>query len=540
MNTKTILIKLACILALVACHGQSVGTTRESSLADKTVVTFRGIRPTDSNGRHGLMNPERGFRLEVGTGHIDTDQIKYGAVAKNWQFKAFASDGITVGQAYCYLTQFYNTPVSRQKLDALQRDFDYLRKIGNGAKFLLRFAYEFDGVVNGPTAEQILAHMQQLKPVLDRNWDVIYVLQIGWVGLWGEFHESIQKIENDPEKTALIVQSTLELLPFDRFTMVRRMEYKSNVLKKLGCMEEITADTAFSQRPAAKIGFFNDGTLANQSDGGTFPAAPYFSTIKNPEFAYMIREAPFIPVDGELFWSDPKDGKRNSKLPFHGLDLTYSSATQAIKRLRLHHYSTFSYVHGFSGLDKSVYGVIDSWKETEITADELRAGNLPFSPEYFSGAPRTAFEYIRDHLGYRLEAQRATFSALASPGKMFSIELDIINRGFATMINPRAFFFVLVNSDKGIVTVPTGCDGRALQPYQPGDLEYKPLTHTVKAAIRLPIDMVPGEWTLALWMPDPREAIRRRSDYAVRLANPIEWLDIAGHGMNKIGVCTIK
>lgn len=543
MHLKIKLVELICLLAMATSYGQSLTTLGELKSSGMTTVTFRGIRPTDPNGRDGLMNPERGLRLEIGTGRIDTDRVKQGAPPEEWQFKEFASDGVTVGQAYCYLTQFYNTPISEEKLAAIQRDFDYLRNLGNGAKFLLRFAYESDGVTNGPTAEHILTHMQQLKPVLDKNWDVIYALQIGWVGIWGEFHRSIQKIEKDPLKAAMIVKGTLDLLPPDRFTMMRRMVYKSSALQQLGSMEEVTAALAFSQHPAAKIGFFNDGTLANSSDGGTFPTSPYFSTIRNPEFAYLVREAPFIPVDGELFWTNKliKDiSQGNAKLPFRGLDLTYSSASKAIERLRLHHYSTFSYVHGFSKLGRPIYDVIDSWKESTITPEELNAGKFPFSTDYFNGAPRTAFEYIRDHLGYRLEAQRAVFSTSASPGKIFKAEIDILNRGFATMINPRAFFFILVNPKGEIVEIPTGFNGRSLQPYQPGDIEYTLLTHTIKAEFRLPVDMEPGEWTLALWMPDSRATIRLRSDYAVRLANSVEWLDIAGHGMNKIGTINIK
>ena len=30
--------------------------------------TFRGISPGDANGRDGLLNPERGFRFEIGVG----------------------------------------------------------------------------------------------------------------------------------------------------------------------------------------------------------------------------------------------------------------------------------------------------------------------------------------------------------------------------------------------------------------------------------------------------------------------------------------
>ncbi len=154
----------------------------------QTRVAYQGLRPTATAGRRALRNPERGLRFEIGTGRLDSDEVKHGADAAHWPFQAWLADGVSVGQGYCYLTQFHDSPISDEKLEAIQRDFDRLRGLRLGAKFLLRFAYEFDGVTHGPTAERICRHMEQLKPVLDRNWDVIYVLQTGWVGLWGEFH----------------------------------------------------------------------------------------------------------------------------------------------------------------------------------------------------------------------------------------------------------------------------------------------------------------------------------------------------------------
>ena len=503
-------------------------------------ITFQRLRPTADAGRRALRNPERGLRFEIGTGRLDSDEVKQGADAAHWPFQAWLDDGVSVGQGYCYLTQFHDAPISDEKLVAIQRDFDRLRELRLGAKFLLRFAYEFDGVTHGPTAEQICRHMQQLKPVLDRNWDVIYVLQIGWVGLWGEFHTAIHETEKDPAKTAMIVRGTLDLLPPDRFTMMRRMAYKRRNLDYLGCLEEVTAATAFSQRPAAKIGFFNDGTLANASDGCTFPDPPLFAAPGNWEFDYLVREAPFLPVDGELFWSgqvpasDPE-----SPRPYHGLDLTYSAAAKAIARFRLHHYSTFSYVHGFSGLEKPVYGVIDAWKETPITAEELDAGRLPFSPDYFDGAPRTAFEYIRDHLGYRLEAQQARFDSRVPAGGRLRIELTLINRGFAAPVNPREIYFVLSHDRGEHLEIPTGVNAQSLQPYQPGDPAFTPLQHRIAVDAVLPASLPTGEWTLALWMPDARESLRLRADYAIRLANNLVWCDLGGRGVNPLGTLQV-
>jgi hypothetical protein len=510
-------------------------------VVERSPVHYRGIRPTDPGGRKGLMNPERGLRFELGTGRLASDEVKHGADSSRWPFHEWRADGVSVGQGYCYLTQFHDSPLSREKLDAIQRDFDRLRGLGIGAKFLLRFAYEFDGVSHGPSAERICAHIQQLKPVLDRNWDVIYVLQIGWVGLWGEFHAAVQGTEKEVAKTAAIVRATLDLLPPDRFTMMRRMDYKRKNLEFLGCLEEVTAETAGSQRPAAKIGFFNDGTLANASDGGTFPDPPLYAAPGNREFDYLTREAPFLPVDGELFWSSqvPLPDPLNPA-PHHGLDLTFSSAARAIERFRLQHYSTFSYVHGFSGLEKPIYGVIDAWKETPITAAGLEAGRFPFSPDYFDGARRTAFEYIRDHLGYRLEAQTARFDSVVQPGGTLHIELDLINRGFAAPVNPRQIYFVLVHASGETIEIPTGVNARTLQPYRPGNPDFRPLTHRIAAAAALPAGMRPGEWTLALWIPDGRDRLRLLPDYAIRLANNVEWIDRGGRGAGRLGSILVR
>ncbi|NLF87079.1 MAG: DUF4832 domain-containing protein [Lentisphaerae bacterium] len=509
-------------------------------MGTQTRITFQGLRPTAPNGRQALMNPERGLRFEIGTGRLDSDEVKHGVDSAHWPFRAWLHDGVSVGQGYCYLTQFHDSPISDEKLAAIQRDFDILRGLRLGAKFLLRFAYEFDGVTHGPTAEQICRHMEQLKPVLDRNWDVVYVLQTGWVGLWGEFHTAIHQTEKDPAKTAMIVRGTLDLLPPDRCTMMRRMAYKRRDLETLGCLEEVTAATAFSQRPAARIGFFNDGTLANASDGATFPDPPY-AVPGNQEFDYLVREAPFLPVDGELFWSDqvPPSDPANPQ-PYHGLDLTYSSAAKAIARLRLHHYSTFSYVHGFSGLEKPVYGVIDAWKETPVAAAELDAGHLPYSPDYFAGAPRTAFEYIRDHLGYRLEAQQACFDNTVQPGGRLRIELTLVNRGFAAPVNPRELYFVLGHGSGEILEIPTGVNAQTLQPYRPGDPAFTPLTHRIAVDAVLPADLPAGEWTLALWMPDSRKPLRLRADYAIRLANNLAWCDWGGRGVNTLGTFSVE
>ena len=496
----------------------------------KQVKTFRGIQPSDRDGRLGLRNPERGFRFEVLIGALPGDPEQFNSHVDAWPFERYTDDGVTMTQAYCYISTFFDSPISQEKLDALEADLTKTRACG--VKLLLRFVYKGSPTTHVPPAPHILSHMDQLKPVIDRFWDVIYALQIGWLGSCGENFTGATD-----EEASEIVRGTLALLPPDRMTMVRCPRYKPMTLEGLQLDLNLTAVNAFTGDPAAKIGFFNDATCSDYWDCGTFLDPPFHASGGNWEFDQMVREAPYLPVDGELFWTNPKQGGAGAYR-----FATIYSATHVMQRLRLHHYTTLSLVHNFSELDKSrEKGSIDIWKETLLRKEDLDVMRFPYSLDYFAGSTRTAFEYIRDHLGYRLEAQRATYHAETSAGALFEAETLLINHGFSTMINPRVPYYVLSHEDGDVVEMPAAPNGQHFQPYRPDDPEAQVLEHVVSCAFRLPDGMKAGVWKLALWLPDAREPIHYRSAYAVRLANAMEWVvDQAGRGMNVIGEVIVK
>lgn len=472
-------------------------------------VTFPGLSTA-------LRNPERGYRFEIGVGKIDEDSMKFSHVTDHWPFARFEADGVTIAQAYCYLTQYWNSEIPQKKLDALQADFDHARAIG--AKFLLRFAYEFDGIENGPDLDRVLAHIRQLTPIVRKNADVIYVLQCGWIGLWGEFHTSINKLEKDPAAVAKIVTATLEMLPENRFTMMRRMQYKMDLLDTLGDNREITAETAYSQAPHARIGFFNDGTLANYWDGGTFTEVPY-SWRGNYEFDRINREGKYMPVDGELFWTgqycEPKD----------------APAIKAAERFTYHHYSTFSLVHGFNELDPNPDpGTINCWKEQDITPAMLAINGVRFDPDYFADGSRTGFEFIRDHLGYRIAMPQAAYTETVPAGGELNAEISLINYGFAAPVNRRYAVFALLAQDGSVIELPTDFDCRTLQP----DEGVKTLVLSCSTE-----GIAAGDYTLCIWMPDEAESLHFRAEYAIRLASKLETAETGGRLLHKIGTIRI-
>lgn len=484
-----------------------------SSVTELVRRDYRGIRPTDSDGLLGLRNPERGWRFEVGIGILESDSCRVPHIADHWPFPRYVRDGITITQAYCYLSDFVGKPISDEKIAALEADFARARK--EGVKFLLRFAYDYPMDVRpSPSADAIIAHIRQLTPVVRRNIDVIYTLQTGWVGAWGEFHSSLNGVENDPESVAAIVGATLEMLPQGHFTMMRRIEYKEKALKAMGAsVDEVTAETAFSTEPTARIGFFNDGTLANWWDGGTFVGEPYAQEGQH-EFDRVMHEGKYLPVDGELFWT----GDGGGHFPEFGNGL------RAIYRLSRHCYTTFSLVHSFSELDmRPERSTLDFWKDTPVIPAILDDFGILYDPDYFEGVPyRTSYDFIRDHLGYRIAAKHAEHSEIA-PGSDFEVSCTLLNTGFATPFKERHAEFVILSADGKVTELGSGLDCRKLIPGKTERAEWKG---------KLPDDIGAGPYSVALWLPDLCESLRRRPEYAIRLASAIDEKTVDGRRLN--------
>jgi hypothetical protein len=159
-------------------------------------------------------------------------------------------------------------------------------------------------------------------------------------------------------------------------------------------------------------------------------ATPIFQSahgpMVDPDFAFAARESPWVPMDGEMFWFA---GAKDYSAPWPKV----IPAELAAWRLREMHYTTLSLVHGFGKLDQkhapaasTVNETITRWMRTPLDIQRLRQDRLPISPAY-AAVQHTGFEYVRDHLGYRLELQWAQFADTITPGAPFSFRAGIVN-----------------------------------------------------------------------------------------------------------------
>ena len=476
-----------------------------------TRIPYRGIYADDLNGTAGIYNPERGFRLEIAVDIAKKCDVwkpqEYPGITDylESEINKYACDSVSLVQTYFYLHGYIGRQLPPEAFATMDVYFNKLRQLGK--KALLRFAYETEPmgtVSSGPTMEDMFRHMKQLKPYLEKNKDVILALQAGFIGAWGEWHSSKHNIESSDANKRIILEKICRMTPQDRVVQVRVPDYK-NLLPK-------------DSEAYRKTSFHDDFIVVDPHrwDGNMHEGTPNFDQI--------VEEGAFMPVDGELPWGTWSMNKENGDANGWIID-----GKKTARQLFLEHYTSLSVIHNYKERGAPDKYSMMYWKETPISEEYLKEKHMPVSDGYFrkhdgSAAQRNAFEYVRDHLGYRLELQELQIDTLKhTDNHILNLSLTLINRGFSTLFNEHPVYFVLVDEHNQVKEFLTNADTNSFQPYRPGDKTYTPLIHTIKGQVTLP-KTANGTYKLGLWIPDGSRQLQHLSRFAIRCANgDIPW-----------------
>ena len=240
-----------------------------------------------------FSNPERGFYK-----YSDAHSSHYDALDQATLTSYRVNNNITLVFRYFYLEDFKNSPISASYLSKMQIDFDKLRNAG--LKCIIRFAYSDDQGESqyDSSKAQMLAHIQQLKPLLIANSDVISVMQAGFIGAWGEWYYTSQAEfggwgYNENELTSAnlnhrkdIINAILQALPTNRMLQIRYPAFKQNVYSQTA----LPIAQAYNETALARIGHHNDCFLSSPDDVGTYENL----ATQHP---YLAQETKFL-VDG--------------------------------------------------------------------------------------------------------------------------------------------------------------------------------------------------------------------------------------------------
>ena len=250
--------------------------------------------------KEDLLNPERGFYIPIGTrtsNFVLLDAQKLKTYRSDAQRLGKASYAVKVSLIYrgYELDNFINQPLSVSFLDNLQKDFDAVRVAG--LKIILRFAYTNNakgGACNdeykicppyGDAPRQVvLNHIKQLKPLLQKNADVIAVLQQGFIGIWGENYFTDYFGDASTNGVGKILDSSwlqrneflkalLDALPASRMVQVRTPQIKQKFVYGPSASVKslpLKLSNAFNHSYNSRIGFHNDCFLSTPDDYGTY------------------------------------------------------------------------------------------------------------------------------------------------------------------------------------------------------------------------------------------------------------------------------
>ena len=370
------------------------------------------------------------------------------------------------------LSSFRSKPISQQVINEIDTAFFYARRAGLSVIF--RAAYDFSGKENPEPGniETIIEHIRQLQPIFSKNEDILFNIQAGFLGPWGEWHSSRFGNKIRPEIQKQVAGALLESSPESVTVSVRRPEYVRTILDG----ETLTAENAFSGSLASRIGFHNDALLSDDTDMGTYTDRNW---PRDAELAWINNHTRYTPMIGET----------NQVSAYND----FETAVQLLDYMNLH------------SLNMDYHeDVLKKWR----------------SERYYG---MNGFDYIGMMMGYRFVLMNAVIGGDQRPGGILRLDIELVNTGFGSLQKAKKYEFVLKRGNQ-IFRADINEDARRWYKDEPVNRTYY---------FQLPSDIAAGTWDVYLGLSSAFENLRNNPLYSVRFSNLNTWDQ--NLGLNKIG-----
>jgi len=278
----------------------------------------------------------------------------------------------------------------------------------------------------------------------------------------------------------------------------------------------------------------------------TYKAAP--GSAKGPKPAdVLLHKNQFLPllIRNKDVVQEVQEGLMGSwSLGKDGMSDGYKAAIQ----LRLNQLNALSLVVNNGNVVDPKKFSMDHWRNVPVDPDQLLTDKMPFSEDYFKSSAgnivqRPLFDYIRDHLGYRIELQQLMLPAKRPDNSPIHLKLELTNRGFSAVKQPCSVAFVLIDPTGKVYELPAEGDPASWQPFASGDVSFKPVIFNIEYKGKLPLHLIPGKYKLGVWIADASVALHYDYRYDIRCANGNTgwWISRDGkYGINVLTSLTIS
>ena len=410
-------------------------------------------------------NPERGwhFFTDVRTSSYSNLQL---SVLQSFR----ENHNTTLIYRGVVLDSHRNTSISQQTLSSLSTDFSIVRTAG--VKVILRFMYTnvFTSPRNDASKSIVLEHISQLGPVLTANADVIFTIQHGFIGTWGEgyytdhFGDGGTVTAQQMDDRRDVFNAMLNHFPKCRMLQVRTWLFKQTLT---GIDQPVQLDNAFmlinDSSGNSRTGIHDDCFLASETDRGTWVD----SAVDKP---LLSQHTQYTMMGGESCFVNLTNYER----------ALCPTATEELENFH------------FTFLNRAYYGpILDAW----------RTGGC--------------YDEISCRLGYNIALVSSRFPSRVEIDNELCFELTLRNDGYAPPYNKHQVMLVLKRENQQLSFV---LDGENTDPRVWTGNET---SHTMKASVLLNnTEVALGQWDLFLSLPDEATTLRNRSVYNIVFSNP--------------------
>ena len=359
--------------------------------------------------------------------------------------------------SYIYITDWRKEPLTEDLLRFFDIYFTMCRE--QKIKNMLRISYcdNHNELDRGADEQTIIRHVKQLSDTISKHADTIHTIECGFVGSYGEWAETYQYPAVD---YATVIKTITENLavPNNLYFSIRSPSYKNLVGKDYEHYWSISHN--------------NDAVFGEQKRG--WESAGY--EVGTPEWEQVTKEGAYTPQGGEMFVNTAMIDTGRIPVGFEVILECYN-----------HRHTSLSFWHGYLEAYNSD-NVMNRWKSEPLTATKLDNKGIIYDPNWFlddkgntvNGNP---FDFLRDHLGYRIVAEQASVNWSGNSSDKIAVSMTFKNYGFAAAFNMISGFAIL-DSENNVVSEIAAGEPKTWYNRDP-DEPSSPhvLTHTVSAEL---------------------------------------------------------
>lgn len=229
-----------------------------------------------------IANPERGL-YKYSTGDSDSFQ----ALNQNELINLRTVQKITLIWRCYYMPNFINSAITSDYLNKIQTDLNIARQ--SGVKLIIRFAYNESNL--DASKSRILSHIDQLKPILNANQDVISSLEAGFIGEYGEWYDSSNHGNTDNLTTTQITNRIEIANKIFELCPQRHIAFRTPAIMRVTSgTNAMTIEQAYQGTNLSRTGYHNDCFLRTGWEGFTNTSV---------EYPYLEQQTNFTISGGE-------------------------------------------------------------------------------------------------------------------------------------------------------------------------------------------------------------------------------------------------